>query len=114
MEGHPIRMNTAKSTSNFSDKIILKTYEHDELETFLETLSTEEQRNGFEEKEITIKPLDDKEIKDVAMRLLESGYHEECVFGKTLSEKRDIIRNNKEMVLDLITNCSQSNFINMT
>ena len=47
------------------------------------------------------------------MRLLESGYDGECVFGKTLSEKQDIIRNNKEMVLDLIINCSQSNFINM-
>jgi len=33
---------------------------------------------------------------------------------KTLSEKWDIIRNNKELVIDLITNCSHSNFINMT
>ena len=48
------------------------------------------------------------------MELLESGYDEESVFGKTLSEKLDIIRNNKEMILDLITNCSQSNFINET
>ena len=48
------------------------------------------------------------------MELLESGYDGESVFGKTLSEKLDIIRNNKEMILDLITNCSQSNFINET
>lgn len=77
-------------------------------------MSTEEQREGFEEKEITIKPLNDKKIKHLFMELLVSGYDGESVFGKTLSEKRDIIRNNKEMVLDLITNCSHSNFINMT
>ena len=58
--------------------------------------------------------MNDKKIKDLVMELLESGYDGESVFGKTLSEKLDIIRNNKEMILDLITNCSQSNFINET
>lgn len=47
------------------------------------------------------------------MELLESGYDGESVFGKTLNEKRDIIRNIKEMVLDLITNRPQSNLINI-
>lgn len=92
-----------KNAMKFETKSVLRAYDHKQTQDFLNALPTdEERRECFEDKQITIKPLSDKEIKDLAMELLENGYNGETVFGITINEKLDVIRNNRELINDYI------------
>ena len=89
----------------FENKSVLKAYVHEDVMKFLKVLPNDEERRAcFEEKEITLKPFSDKEIKDLAMELLESGYEGDSVFGKSSSEKLSIIRKNKALIEAYIEN----------
>lgn len=87
----------------FNDKTVLKVLSEEEVVDFISSMeSREEQDKFFDDKEITIKPLSDKEIKDLAIELLENNFDTSELIGKSTSEKLETIRNNKELIADYI------------
>jgi len=81
---------------------------------FIKDLETrEEQDLCIEPKDITLKPLNDKEIKDLVMELIEAGYDGSSLFGISTSEKLDIIRLNSEIINEYIDDQNYNERINL-
>lgn len=82
----------------FQDKTVIEVWDKKQVWDFIKELSDEEQKQCFEIKDITIKPLTSSEIKEMAFDLLEAGYTGENLFGLSDKEKREILRDNVSLL----------------
>lgn len=74
-----------------------------DAKTFLKGLKTrEEQEQCTEEKTITLKPLERRDIRDLAIELAETETFEGSIMGRPQSEKLEIIRENKGLISEYI------------
>ena len=93
-----------RTAMKYSEKTVMRSYDHDENMEFLESLPTDAERRAcFEHKPITLNPLTEKDIRDLSFELLENGY-EGTIVGKDINEKLEIIRENKELISEFINN----------